>query len=193
MRRREFFAGLVSMAVLPMAARAQQGERVRRIGVLLGWDENAIAQAWFSGFTRGISELGWIDGRDLRMDLRWAAGNVDRMRSLAKELVGLAPDLILAKYDAGNRCAPTRDADHPDCICGHLRPRRRWFRGELSAPRWEYYRFHQHRSGNRRQVAGVAHRDRAHYQAGRDDVQSRHGARWRFLLSSGLRGCCPIV
>jgi putative tryptophan/tyrosine transport system substrate-binding protein len=96
MRRREFIAGVVGTAVLPMAARAQQGERVRRIGVLLGWDDNAIAKAWFSGFTQGISELGWIDGRDLRMDLRWAAGNVDRMRTFAKELVGLAPDLILA-------------------------------------------------------------------------------------------------
>jgi putative tryptophan/tyrosine transport system substrate-binding protein len=95
-RRREFIAGLGAAAALPVAALAQQTDRVRRIGVLLGWDDNTVAKAWFSGFTQGISELGWTDGRDLRMDLRWAAGNVDRMRRFAKELVGLGPDLILA-------------------------------------------------------------------------------------------------
>jgi putative ABC transport system substrate-binding protein len=96
MRRREFIAGL-GAAALPVMARAQQGARVRRIGVLLGWDDNdALSKAWFSGFTRGISELGWTDGRNLRMDVRWAAGNVDRMRMFAKELIGLGPELILA-------------------------------------------------------------------------------------------------
>jgi len=97
MKRREFIAGLGGVVAWPLAARAQQGERVRRIGVLLGWDDdNALSKAWFSGFTQGISELGWADGRNLRMDVRWAAGNVDRMRRFAKELVGLGPDLILA-------------------------------------------------------------------------------------------------
>jgi putative tryptophan/tyrosine transport system substrate-binding protein len=97
MKRREFIAGLGSAAAWPVVARAQQGERVRRIGVLLGWDDNdTLAKAWFSGFTQGISELGWTDSRNLRMDLRWAAGNVDRMRRFAKELVELGPDLILA-------------------------------------------------------------------------------------------------
>jgi putative tryptophan/tyrosine transport system substrate-binding protein len=96
-RRREFIAGLGSAAAWPSMARAQQGERVRRIGVLLGWDDNdALSKAWFSGFTLGISELGWTDGRNLRTDLRWAAGNVDRMRRFARELVELGPDLILA-------------------------------------------------------------------------------------------------
>jgi putative tryptophan/tyrosine transport system substrate-binding protein len=96
MNRREFVAGL-GAAVWPVAARAQQGERVRRIGVLLGWDDNdTLSKAWFSGFTNGISELGWSDGRNFRMDLRWAAGNVGRMRTFAKELVELGPDLILA-------------------------------------------------------------------------------------------------
>jgi putative ABC transport system substrate-binding protein len=97
MRRRQFIVGLGGAAAWPLAARAEQGERVRRIGVLLGWDDdNTLSKAWFSGFTQGISELGWTDGRNLRMDVRWAAGNVDRMRRFAKELVGLGPDLILA-------------------------------------------------------------------------------------------------
>jgi putative ABC transport system substrate-binding protein len=94
-KRRTFIAGLGSAAAWPVVARAQQGER--RLGVLLGWDEDdALAKTWFSGFTQGISELGWTDGRNLRMDVRWAAGNVGRMRIFAKELVGLGPELILA-------------------------------------------------------------------------------------------------
>jgi putative tryptophan/tyrosine transport system substrate-binding protein len=98
MRRRQFIVGLGGAAAWPLAARAEQGERVRRIGVLLGWDDdNTLSKAWFSGFTQGISELGWTDGRNLRMDVRWAAGNVDLMRMFAKELVGLQPDVILAQ------------------------------------------------------------------------------------------------
>jgi putative ABC transport system substrate-binding protein len=97
MRRRDFIAGAAGAAAWPLAARAQQGMRVRRIGVLLGWDDNdPLSKAWFSGFTQGISELGWTDGRNLRMDVRWAAGNVDRMRMFSKELIGLGPELILA-------------------------------------------------------------------------------------------------
>jgi putative ABC transport system substrate-binding protein len=97
MKRRQFIAGLGSTAAWPLTAGAQQGARVRRIAVLLGWDDNdALSKAWFSGFTQGISELGWTDGRNLRMDVRWAADNVDRMRMFAKELIGLGPELILA-------------------------------------------------------------------------------------------------
>jgi len=97
MKRRQFIAGIGSAAAWPVVARAQQGERVRRLGVLLGWDDNdTLARAWFSGFTQGISELGWTDGRNLRMDVRWAAGNIGRMRMYEKELVGLEPEVILA-------------------------------------------------------------------------------------------------
>ena len=70
---------------------------MQRIGVLMEWNENdPEGKANFSGFTRGLAELGWADGRNLRMDVRWAAGNVDRMRMLAKELVDLQPEMILA-------------------------------------------------------------------------------------------------
>ena len=70
---------------------------MRRIGVLMAFDENdPEGKARLSGFTQGLAELGWTDGRNLRMDVRWAAGNVDRMRMFAKELVDLQPDVILA-------------------------------------------------------------------------------------------------
>jgi putative ABC transport system substrate-binding protein len=96
MKRRTFIAGLGSAAAWPVSARAQQSERMRRIGVLMGYDENdPEAKGWFSGFMQGLAELGWTEGRNLRMDVRWAAGNVDRTRVAAKELVDLQPDVIL--------------------------------------------------------------------------------------------------
>jgi putative tryptophan/tyrosine transport system substrate-binding protein len=70
---------------------------MRRVGVLMGNDESdSEAKSWLSGFTQGLAELGWTDGRNLRMAVRWAAGDLDRMRMFAKELVGLQPDVILA-------------------------------------------------------------------------------------------------
>src|SRR5580704_15506281 len=96
MKRRVFIAGLGGVAAWPLAARAQQPDRMRRIGVLLALDENdPEGKARLSGFTQGFTKLGWTEGRNLRMDVRWAAGNVDRLRVFAKELVGLQPDVIL--------------------------------------------------------------------------------------------------
>jgi putative tryptophan/tyrosine transport system substrate-binding protein len=95
MRRREFIAGLGSAAAWPMVARAQQGDRVRRIGVLMPYEEyDPEAKAQLSAFTQGLAELGWIGGNTLRIDIRWATGDPDRMRMFAKELVGLHPDVI---------------------------------------------------------------------------------------------------
>jgi putative tryptophan/tyrosine transport system substrate-binding protein len=96
MRRREFIAGL-GAAAWPLVARAQQPDRMRRVGVMMAFNENdPEAKAQLSGFTKGLAELGWSDGRNLRIDVRWAADSVDRMRMLANELVGLQPDVILA-------------------------------------------------------------------------------------------------
>jgi putative ABC transport system substrate-binding protein len=97
MRRREFIAGLGSAAVAwPLPARAQQGDRVRRIGVLIGLDENdPLAKRFVSAFTQALADLGWTDGRNVRMDLRWYGGDPNRIRALAQELVGLQPDIIV--------------------------------------------------------------------------------------------------
>jgi putative ABC transport system substrate-binding protein len=98
LKRREFIALLGgAAAALPLAARAQQGERVRRIGVLMAGDENhPLAKSEVSAFTQALAGLGWTDGRNLLMDLRWGGGDINRMRALAKELVGVQPDIILA-------------------------------------------------------------------------------------------------
>jgi putative ABC transport system substrate-binding protein len=98
MRRRQFITLLGGAAAAwPISARAQQPARMRRIGVLMGWEENdPDAKVWLSGFVQGLAELGWTDGRNARIDVRWAADNLDRMRMFAKELVDLKPDVILS-------------------------------------------------------------------------------------------------
>jgi putative ABC transport system substrate-binding protein len=81
----------------PLAARAQPMERMRRIGVLMGGDENdRVARSELSGFTRALTDLGWTDGSNVRMELRWGGGDANRTRALAQELVGLQPDIIVA-------------------------------------------------------------------------------------------------
>jgi ABC-type uncharacterized transport system substrate-binding protein len=97
MKRRQFIT-LVggAAAAWPLSARAQQG-RMRRVGVLVGWEENnPTAKHLLSTLTQRLQELGWTEGSNIRLDVRWAAGNVDRMQVFAKELIGLGPDLMLA-------------------------------------------------------------------------------------------------
>src|SRR5712691_1028302 len=98
MRRREFITLLGgAAAAAPLAARAQQPDRIRRIGVLFGAaaDEPDM-QARLTAFVQGLQELGWTVGRNVRIDTRWGAGDADRIRRYAAELVATAPDIILA-------------------------------------------------------------------------------------------------
>jgi putative ABC transport system substrate-binding protein len=98
MRRREFATLLAGVAAArPVTARAQQTDRIRKVGVLMGYGEaDPEAKVLLAEFTQGLSELGWIEGRNLRMDVRWAPGRTDMMHTFAKELVDLQPDVILA-------------------------------------------------------------------------------------------------
>jgi putative ABC transport system substrate-binding protein len=97
MKRREFIAGLGGAAAWPLAATAQQADRVRRFGVLMLGDENdPEGERRLSAFTQALAGFGWIDGRNLRMDLRWHGDNNNRTRALAQELVDLQPDAVLA-------------------------------------------------------------------------------------------------
>jgi putative ABC transport system substrate-binding protein len=96
MKRREFIAGLGSIATWPAVVQGQQGDRIRRIGVLTPYEgDDPIAKNLLSTFVKRLAELGWSEGRNLRMDVRWAAYNLDRVRMYAKELVDLQPDVIL--------------------------------------------------------------------------------------------------
>ncbi|MGN6750361.1 MAG: ABC transporter substrate-binding protein [Xanthobacteraceae bacterium] len=96
MRRREFIAVLGGAATWPLAAHAQQPDRMRLIGVLMGYAENdRAAQSWLAAFRGALPKLGWTEGSNLRIELRWSANDPARMRTLAKELVDLRPNAIL--------------------------------------------------------------------------------------------------
>jgi len=97
-KRREFITLLGGAATWPLAVRAQQGERMRRIGVLMGYAESdSDAQAKVAAFREGLQRLGWAEGRNIRIDTRWPIpADVESMQRLAKELVALQPDVILS-------------------------------------------------------------------------------------------------
>jgi putative ABC transport system substrate-binding protein len=96
LRRRDFIAGLGGAAAWPLAARAQQGGRMRRIGVLIAADENdPLVKTSLSAFTQALAGFGWTDGRNVRVDVRWTGDDINRAGALAQELVGLKPDIIL--------------------------------------------------------------------------------------------------
>jgi putative ABC transport system substrate-binding protein len=97
MKRREFITLLGGAAAWPPAARAQQGERVRRIGVLMNLAADDLeGQARLTAFAQGLQQLGWTDRRNARIEYRWVVGDAERIRKQAAELVALAPDVILA-------------------------------------------------------------------------------------------------
>ncbi len=101
MRRRAFITLIGGAATWPLAVRAQQGERLRRVGVLMALAANdAEGQDRIGALLQGLQEHGWAVGRNVRIDIRWAAGNADDIRKYAAELVALAPDAILAQSSA---------------------------------------------------------------------------------------------
>ena len=95
MRRREFIAGVASAAAWPLAVVAQQSERVRQIGVLMGEVEDAEAKARLAAFLEELQRLGWAIDRNVRLDIRWASADAANMRKHSAELIALAPDVIL--------------------------------------------------------------------------------------------------
>src|SRR5215469_6608857 len=98
MRRREFIAGLGGAAAWPLAVRAQQGERVRRVGVLMSiYNDDPEGWAEMAALRQGLAEHAWIEGRTIDIAVRWAGPNIELLESLAKELVGLKPDVLLSR------------------------------------------------------------------------------------------------
>jgi putative ABC transport system substrate-binding protein len=96
-RRRDFITLLGGAATAsPLAAWAQQGERVRHVGVLLGWSESDPQfQSWFAVFVQELARLGWANGTNIRIEQRWTNADIERARQFAEELVQLRPDVIL--------------------------------------------------------------------------------------------------
>src|SRR4051795_11380609 len=97
MRRRDFIKIIAGSGLAwPLPADAQQGERVRRIGVLFGQAANDEGEARTMALTQALKNLGWINGRNVQIDIRWGAGNAEEIRRYASELVALKPDVIIA-------------------------------------------------------------------------------------------------
>jgi putative ABC transport system substrate-binding protein len=102
MRRREFITMLGGAAAWPLAARAQQSQRMRRVGVLMSpAADGHESMAWYTAFLQGLEQLGWTDGRNLRTDIRWLGGDPERASKFAAELVALAPDVIMVAGSVG--------------------------------------------------------------------------------------------
>ena len=111
MRRREFITLLGGAATWPLAARAQQGDRIRRIGVLIGTRaEDSEAKARNAAFEQALQQWGWTQGRNVRIDYRFAGGDAATSRKQAEELVALAPDVIVStgSFSTGQLLRATR-------------------------------------------------------------------------------------
>jgi putative ABC transport system substrate-binding protein len=116
MRRRQFIKLLGGAATWPLAARAQQGERMRRIGVLMSTVEgDQRGLEYVTAFAQGLAELGWTVGRNVRIEYRWGAGDLERFRRYAAELVALSPDVVLAT--AGSIVGAFQQASAPCRSC----------------------------------------------------------------------------
>ena len=135
LRRRQFIAGIGALAAWPMVARAQQPGRLRRIGVLMSWDESdPEIKTFLSAFMQGLAELGWTDGGNVRMEVRWAGSNVDRLRMFAKELVDLQPDVILATSTPSTAALQQATRTIPIVFAGMSDPVGAGFVASLSRP-----------------------------------------------------------
>jgi putative ABC transport system substrate-binding protein len=115
MNRRDLITLLGSAAVWPVAARAQQAERARRVGVLFAGEEGDPRLSWI---VQGLGELGWTEGRNLRVVTRFGAGNLDRIRMFAKELVDLKPDVVIGAGGASARALQQQTRDIPIIFTG---------------------------------------------------------------------------
>ena len=111
MRRREYITSFGAAAAWPVAARAQQPERIRRIGVSIGTVDDVEGQARAALLRQGFSELGWIEGRNILIDYRWVGGDTARAKTNAAELVSQKPDVIIANTTLLNSQHVTRKAD----------------------------------------------------------------------------------
>ena len=114
MRRREFITGLAGAAAWPLAARAQQSGRMARIGVLMGYTENdPAAQAQIASFGQELNRLGWATGRNLQITYRYGSDDPERIRTLAKELLSLSPDLVVSNSNLVTSILKSEAGDVP--------------------------------------------------------------------------------
>ena len=135
MKRREFIMLIGGAAAWPLAARAQQPERMRRIGLLMNRAaDNPEGQDRIVAFHQGLQELGWSVGRNVRIDTRWGEDNAERERKYAAELVALAPDVILASGTLSVAALQTVSRTLPIVFAGVTDPVGAGFVNSLARP-----------------------------------------------------------
>ena len=161
--RREFITLLGGAAAWPVAARAQQSERMRRIGVLmnLAADDRRSTGPHCGIRPAELQRLGWIDGRNVQIDTRWGAGDADRIRRHAAELAALAPDVIVASGSRSRGGVAAGDPHRADRVRQCRRPGRRRLCREPGTAGRQRHRFYAVRIQHERKMAGAAQGDRA--------------------------------
>ena len=176
MRRREFITLLGGAATWPLAASAQQADQVRRVGVLSNIAESDLeAQSMVAALHEELRKLGWVNGRNLQIDHRWAAGNAERAARFAKELVALKPDVIVA-HTTPSVVAMQKQTDTIPIVFVQISdPIGGGFITNLARPDGNITGFTNFES-NGRQMGGIAQRDGAGRLAGRVSVQSANGS-----------------
>ena len=147
MIRRDFIKVLVgSPVVWPLAVRAQQPDRMQLVGVLMGYAESdPAAQSQVAVFRGALAKLGWTEGSNLRIELRWGAGDADRIRTLAKELVDLRPDAILGQTTPVIGALARETQTIPIVFVQRSRSDRQRLRREPRASGRQHHRFHDRR------------------------------------------------
>jgi len=177
-RRRQFITLLGGAAAWPLAARSQQGERVRHIGVLMNFAaDDAEGQVRLAAFLQGLQETGWAVGRNVQIDLRWGAANNELYRKYAAELMALAPDVVFASATPSVQALQHANRTVPIVFAMVGDPVGTGLVASLSATGREHHRFYPYGIRLRREMGGVAQRDRASRDAGSGASGSYHRAR----------------
>ena len=194
MRRRDVIAlfggATVASSVLrPLPACAQQGAPMRRIGVLMptAADDREF-QTRLTAFLQELQRLGWTDGRNVHIDIRWGVGDPEQIRRLAQELVALAPDVILCPRQRDDRTVVAGNPLRADRVRDRSRSGRCGLRREPGAAGRQRHRLHGVRIRHRRQMAGTAQADRAGRDARGRASGCRHIRRDRSVRRHPVRG-----
>jgi putative tryptophan/tyrosine transport system substrate-binding protein len=181
-------------AIWPLAVRAQQPDPMRRVGVLMAFDEtDPEGKARLSGFTQGLSELGWTDSRNLRMDVRWAIDSVDRVRALAKELVDLQSDVILGGATPATAALQRETRTIPIVFASVSDPVGSGFVAGLPRPGGNITGFSDIEASMGGKWLQLITEIAPGVKTGCSHVQSRHGSLCQIVLPALIRGRCPIV
>ena len=136
MKRREFITLLGSAAATwPLAARAQQGDRMRRLAALLQLTEdNVEAQRWVAALRDGLQKLAWVEGRNLRIDYRWGGTDMNTLKGLAKEIVAAKPDVIFSSSSSTTQMLKQQTSTIPIIFGNIVDPVGQGFVASMSRP-----------------------------------------------------------